>query len=406
MGIRPRSRCCGDSPEIFVAGPLLMLLLQSITLLVGIYGVMRARLEPRRAAIATAIVFLFPPICGVTALIVKDALMAGFLMVAIALMLDDRARRHRLALVFLLLASLVRWNALAATCVPMVLLFRWRPELAGWRRYVIAVVAWIAVTMAAMQINSLLTTHREHAWYSSHAYMDIAGTIAQSDLDDAELARILDGVPLHVHDHLRARFLAKYNPADYRQLIWGPDRLFDKPPEAHQFAPMWDYQNDRADYTDAERAAIRRAWGEIVLDHPTAYLRYRWDNARILLRLDRPYQFSQVYVWFHVIAADETVDELEHDAAPGAIQAYLRSAAIAISNTPLYYPYLYLIACLLLLAVCRKRRLKVALLLSAIGYEAAWFFLDPTGDFRYSQWMVLCSVVVATSLIARLAWPR
>ena len=98
--------------------------------------------------------------------------------------------------------------------------------------------------------------------------------------------------------------------------------------------------------------------------------------------------------------------QLEHDAAPGTIQAYLRSAAIAISNTPLYYPYLYLLACLILLGLCRKRRVEAALLLSAIGYEAAWFFLDPTGDFRYSQWMVLCSVVVATSLIARIVRPR
>jgi hypothetical protein len=75
-----------------------------------------------------------------------------------------------------------------------------------------------------------------------------------------------------------------------------------------------------------------------------------------------------------------------------------------ISLTPLYYTYVYFALCLVLFAFVR-RRLELALLLSAVGYELQWFFLAATADLRYSQWMVICTLTTAALLGLR-RWQR
>ncbi|MEO8549464.1 MAG: hypothetical protein ABI678_05810, partial [Kofleriaceae bacterium] len=370
--------------EVFVTGPALLLLLQATMLLAGLYMILRSRLRPQPAALAASAVFLFPYIAGVTALIAKDGLMAGFLVLAIGLMLRDR---HRWALVLFVAASLMRWNALAATFAPMLLLFRWSPTIAGVKRYALALACWFAVTAVAYEANELMTTKREYLWYWSYAYEDIAGTMGNMPaMDDPTMERMLEGLPLLYHDHLYDRFKAIYNPASHYHLMRGPARLLDIP-------------KDRA-----ERDATAAAWKRFVLGNPGAYLQYRVDNFRQLMSIDRPPQFSNVYVWFNVLAAPEVVDELSYDAGPSRIQARLIEASVWISLTPLYYTYVYFALCLVLFAFAR-RRLELALLLSAVGYELQWFFLAATADLRYSQWMVICTLTTAAMLSLRL-WQR
>jgi hypothetical protein len=371
--------------EVFVAGPALMLLIQAITLLVGLYMVCRAKLAPRPAAIVASLVFLFPYVSGVTGLIAKDGLMAGFLVLAIGFMLQGRPRW---ALVFLVFASLMRWNALAATFAPMLLLFQWRPSIAGIRRYAIALVAWVLVTGVAYEANEVMTTKREFLWYWSYAYEDIAGTLGNMPpMDDATMEQQLAGLPLVYHDHIYERFKNIYDPASHYHLMRGPNRLL----------------NIAANQT--ERDAIAAAWKRIVLGNPSAYLAYRVDNFRQLMMIDRPPSFSNVYVWFSVIAAPEVVTELSHDAAASRIQDKLIRGSIWISLTPLYYTFIYFGLCLALLPFTIRRRLEASLLLSAIGYELQWFFLAATADLRYSQWMAICTLTTAALLGLR-RWQR
>lgn len=373
--------------EVFVAGPALLLLLQTTTLLLGLYMILRTRLTDRVAAIAASAVFLFPYVSGVTGLIAKDGLMAGFLAIAIGLMLDERTSRQRWALAFLILASLMRWNALAATFVPMLLLFRWKPSLTGLRRYAIALVVWVGVTGIAYETNELLTTKREFLWYWSFAYEDIAGTMGNMPaMDDPTMERMLEGLPLLYHDHIYDRFKAIYNPASHYHLMRDPGRVLEIP------------------RNQAERDATAAAWKRFVLGNPVAYLHYRFDNFRQLMMIDRPPSFSNVYVWFNVIAAPEVIVELQHDAAPSRIQSELIQGSKWISLTPLYYTFVYFALTFLLLPFVR-RRLELSLLLSAIGYELQWFFLAATADVRYSQWMVICTLTTAALLCLR-RWRR
>ncbi len=369
--------------EMFVTGPVVFLLMQAVSMLLGLYLVLSARLAKKTAAIAASAIFLFPYISGVTGLIAKDSLMAGAILLAIGLMLSDQPWRHRLALLLLMFASLMRWNALAATFAPMLLLFRWNMTLQGVRRYAIALVAWFGVTFAAYVVNEALTDEQEYLWYWGYAYVDIAGTIEHMpEMDDATLDKLLDGVPLVYHDNLHARFHKLYNPASQYHLMREKGRIFTIPQNAQ------------------ERAAVEAAWKRLVFGYPAAYLRYRVDNFRLLLSLDRPPSFSNVYVWFNVIAAPEVIGEIGHDAAPSKIQRRLIEASVWLSLTPLYYTYLYFGLCLLLVPLCRQR-LPLALILSAIGYELQWFFLAATADTRYSQWMAICTLATAILIGAR-----
>jgi hypothetical protein len=370
--------------ELFISGPLLLLLMQAVSILFGLYLVLASRLAARTAAFAASAIFLFPYISGVTALVAKDCLMAGAILLAIGLMLSESPRRHRVALAFLLFASLMRWNALAATFAPMIVLFRWNLSLRGIKRYAIAVVAWFGVTAGAYVANEALTDEQEYLWYWAYAYEDIAGTLEHvPEMTDAELNEALAGVPLVHHDNLHARFHELYNPASHYHLMRNEGRIFSIPRNAE------------------ERAAIAAAWKRIVVGNPLAYLKYRVDNFRLLLAIDRPGKsFSNVYVWFNVIAAPEVIEELGYDAGPSKIQRQLIDASIWISLTPLYYTYIYFALCLLLIPLCRAR-LELAMILSALGYELQWFFLAATADTRYSQWMALCTLVTAVLVVAR-----
>lgn len=373
--------------ELFVAGPPLLLLIQAVTLLLGLYLIFRTRMSDRAAAVITSLIFLMPPVSGVTGLINKDSLMEGQIVLAIAFLLRDDRRRHHLALLFLLGASLMRWNALAATFAPMLLLYRWRPGIAGVRRYACALAVWFGVTAVSFEVNERLTTQPEYLWYESYAYEDIAGTMEHMPpLDDATLDKMLEGVPLLYHDHIWQRFHEHYSPASHYHLVRDEGHLFDR---AH---------------TDEERDAILAAWKRFVLGHPTAYLEYRLENFQYLTRWIRPKTFSNVYVWFAVIAAPQTIEELQHDAAPSKIQGWLIDKAVWFSLGPLYLTFVYFGVCFVLLPLARDR-LELSFLLSAIGYELQWLFLAATADFRYSQWMIICSLtafaLVAGRIIAR-----
>ena len=360
--------------ELFIAGPLLVMLIQSVTVIIGLYMILKHRCSPRRAAWLSAVIFLFPFVAGVNGLITKDALMAGALLIGIGFLLDGR---KRWALVFLFAACLMRWNAPFATFAPIMLLFQWG-DTRRFKRYAIAFVVWLGIGAAAYETNELLTSQREYFWYWSTAYQDIAGTMEyMPPIDDATALDMMKGLPLRVHDRIQERFHEKYDPAYFYQYMRNTGKLLEIP------------------RNDTEREAVAVAWKRFVFGYPWAYLRYRVDNFKRLTAIDHGGEtYSNVYVWFHVLAADETVAELQHDAAASHIQQKLIDASVWISLTPLYFSFIYLAISLALLPFVRRHLLDVALLLSGIGYELAYFILAQTPDVRYSQWMVICTLMV------------
>src|SRR5262245_29917224 len=132
--------------EQLVNVPFGLLVIQTLALLVGLYALLRRTFAPERAAWITAALFVFPPIMTTMAVVWKDSLMAAALVGGTVWLL---AGRRWWALAALFFASVVRYNAFAATFPIVVLLLEWRPGLRWYKRYAIALAAWLAITGAA-----------------------------------------------------------------------------------------------------------------------------------------------------------------------------------------------------------------------------------------------------------------
>jgi hypothetical protein len=365
--------------EHLVHGPLPMLLVGSLPLVIGMHRLFATRMSARAAAVATTLVLWFPPVGTVTAAIYKDTLMASFLVAAVPLLV---ARRNAWGLVLICAATAMRYNALAATLPLVVLLCDF--GLRRWKRYAVALVAWVGVTVGALVVNGALADRSEHYWYKTQALMDIADTLANArDYSDAELAQLLDGVKVTTPD-LQTHLRAIYKPVDFRHLDRGATQVFE-PPEAQD-----------------ERVAVARAWRRVIADNPGAYLRYRWDNFVMLLRLDHAvYDNAPITI---ALRWHEDFDEINHDLTAARVQDRLMEGLRMVSRTHLFDPYPYAILALVLVVLARRDRLAAAVLLSGLAYEAAYFLLAPTADFRYSQWMIACTCMGTVMIVARRRW--
>ncbi|HTR54292.1 MAG TPA: hypothetical protein VMJ10_26550 [Kofleriaceae bacterium] len=363
--------------EIVVTGPLPMMLVCSVLFLLATRRLLGDRLSPRAAAIAAVVLLWFPPIGTVTAAVYKDSVMATFVMVGAALLVTEHRRSGLFALG---VGTAMRYNAIFATLPIVVLLYR-PGVLVGWRRYAAAVGVYVAISCAAFAVDVTLADTHRYYWYRTQALMDIADTLANArDYSDDEIRSELSGVRLAIDDHIQARLREIYKPVDFRHLDRGDQQVFMAPETAE------------------ERAAVARAWKRVLEDNPGAYLRYRWDNFVMLMRLDHHvYDNAPITM---ALRWHEDQPVVQHDVEAGRIQRVLLEGMRLASRTPLFYPYPYALLALLLLPLARGDRLSLALLFSGLCYQAAWLPLAPTADYRYSQWMVATTAIAAVRLVA------
>jgi hypothetical protein len=371
--------------EVVITGSLGMLLLQIGCFVAGVYLLLRRVASARIAAACTVAIAWFPPIAFTLGVIWKDSQMVAYCVLGAALIGSPRRGTRLAGLGLLALGSAMRHNAFTIT-FPLVVLGYAAPS----RRLLTACVAWLAITGAAELVNLALVDHPEYPWHRSVALVDIAGTVRWAPpMTDAELAPILAGTPLRSPDHLHERTLKRYNPAWMFEEIFDDGGLFRSPTD-----------------DDHAEASIGRAWRSIVLDHPRAYLHYRWDVARELLVLPGAHQSSAVYTWFTDIQdLPYTAKLIDHDAAPSHAQHVLQPIAHRFDRSVLFRPWLYLVALLAFAPFVRRDRVAVALIASALVSELALLAIVPTPDFRYSIWLVTTALLVAALALARRVRP-
>ena len=372
--------------ELFVVGPAGMLVVQLTTFLLGLYGVMRVTFTPRAAAWVTAMLYVWPPVMLPFAVIWKDGVMAGCLMLGAAGLCSGRRRMRLLALVPLWFASAVRYNAFGATLPLVVLLFEWREGLPWIKRYALACTAWLAVTLAAFGFNAALADKKMHFWHSSLAVFDIVGTLDHvDDMPDDELVRLFEGTELKPQRDIHQAIRSIYNPRDFMPIIDG-NGLWGLPIQGTVPAPA------------AQRDAIGRAWWEVVSGHPLAYLEHRLTVFGEVIGLGEKS--------LAVIPRDMRWPEL---AQQFGLQTRWTKLQYKLSDglrwldrhTSLFVPWIYLVLSLVLLPLARRHRDVLALLLSGLVLVSSLVFLAPSVDYRYSHWMVVCTLVAVVVVTAR-----
>jgi len=364
--------------DAIVAGPAAMLVVQGGLLLLGSYRLLRRAWAERVAALAALAILWFPPVLAPMAVIWKDAQMAGALVMGTALLLEPRRGLRALGVALLALAIAMRANAPAAA-LPLLLLLVARDDARRGRALALGLAVWLGATVAAFGLNRVLTRQPQHAWACSLGPGDIVGMLrhAHGRYTEAELAQVLDGTPLVVADDIEARARRVYTPISWWPTTNGDARLFDWPT------------------TDAHRAAIARAWWSLVRAHPAGYARHRWKVFREVLGTTRNAVFDPA--WQVHLGSPA----LHHDAASGRVQAALARAVTWLARTPLFRPYLYAALALLLLPLAARHRDTLALVTSGLVYELTLLPFAPSPDYRYSHWMVTCTVVAAVLVVGR-----
>jgi len=323
------------------------------------------------------------------AVIWKDPLMAGFLMLGTGALLSARRGVRVAGLLAMFGANAVRYNALGATFPLVVLLFEWRPGLPWLKRYAIATAAWLAVTFAAFRANAELADHELHTWTVLAVY-DIAGTLAFADgeLPDAELEAELAGTDLLVHRDIHAQIRKLYNPADCLPTINDPQALWGLPINGYIPAP------------EAQRDGIARAWKETIARRPLAYTKHRLSVMKEVVGLGRSDASGAIakrdYQW------PDYVNQLGMGTGWSKLQRKLtRFYRLLVRATPLFSAWMYLAITLALLPLARRQRDVLALLLSGLGLEATLLVFAASSDYRYSHWLVTCTVAAAIILGVR-----
>ena len=366
--------------DVVVTGPLLMLVVQGLLFLVGLYFVLRQLLAPKRAAWVANLVLLFPPVLTTMVVIWKDSQMAAYLIAGTAALVQPRLRIRLLGLVLLLLACGMRHNA-AAAAVPLVFcLFEWRGGMRWWKK--LAILFATAALLAGLAVGATRVFGVSPARLTP-VYHDITGMIAVSDdrTDEAWL-HVLRGTPLAITTNIQAR--ARKLHYEY----WGSWRITEGDERLFFLAQTAD-----------QVAALDRVWSELAT--PGRYLEASWTTFSMMLgttpEVVRP---GPVWNFFHEY--HDAAPLVDHDATWSWFQIYVaRSFHWLFENTALFDPWAYaLIAILLLVLLCRDR-LTLGLLTSGLVYELSYFPFGPNPDYRYSHWMIAATTLAGVILFVR-----
>ena len=360
-----------------ISGPVLMLLVQSMLFLGGLYVIFRRYVTERAAAWLAIGVLLFPPVMTPVAVIWKDTQMAAFFVVGVAALLQPNRKYRLIGLGLILAGCLMRHNALAAAAPIVGLLFEWKNPIRWYKRLALFIGAAVFALGALLGASKLIA--RTHIRLTPVFY-DLLGMVAYADEhDDAKLKEILRGTPLAVDHDIQAHARHTFELQGVNRVLYGDDRLFDYPKNEEQ----WD--------------ALYRAWRELLRTEPGAYAKAHWIVFKRVLGVgERPR--APVYDLF--IESPSLRPKAQQDAWPStAQQMFHRVLYVLADDTPLFQPWIYAVLALLMLAVFCRDRITAGLLISGLLYELSFVppFAEP--DYRYSHWMITTVVISAVLLV-------
>jgi hypothetical protein len=273
----------------------------------------------------------------------------------------------------------MRHNALAAAAPLVGIIFEWRKPIAWWKRLGMIVGAAVLAAGALLGANRLLAKHHVKL---TPVFHDIVGVIAfADDMSDEELREVLRDVPLAVDHDIQRRCRIVFAMRGAWRVAWGDDRIFNYPK------------------TEEDWAALNRAWKQLVLEHPDAYLASHWDVYRLVLGVpDRP----RAPVYNLYVEVDDVAPIIHHNAAPSRIQLYWAKVLYFLADdTPLYRPWIYMVVAFLLIALACRDRITLGLFASGLLYQLSFVpaFAEP--DFRYSHWMITTTTIAAVILFVQ-----
>jgi hypothetical protein len=271
-------------------------------------------------------------------------------------------------------ATAARHNGWLAT---LPLIFLWTRRWSGWRRIAVLGGASLALLIGAMTTNSVLADKHESPWISV-AIHDVMGVTT------------LSGAPLEPSWCDCPRVESSALEKNYEPVFW-------KTPMRKLKLPMPE---------ERYLAALKSQWIDTVLSNPGAYVEHRLRTFGVVLAITRP-PFDPVLYERHPPRKRKRLYwPIRHDHGQTWVQVKIESLLrwLGKGGGGLYQPWLYMLLALVLLPLAflwRHGRLEIAMLLmSGLLCELSLVIMAPSGDYRYSIWMIV-TVLVASGVMAR-----
>lgn len=341
-------------------------------------------------ALGLLAVGFFPPSFSMLPIVLKDAIMHGALLLAVACVVPRTRRalsiRLAVAAVCFLLAIGVRHNAAAAVWPFLALAFM-RVQVAArlrpWLRLVVGSVAGLVLAFAMTRgVDRALAplSHRTEFWQAVPTY-DLAAMSLRTGklLVDADSPVFTRGMGLAEIERLFR--------LDFSQTLYGC-----VPFGGRRCVPLFRRTLDRQ-----ELDRLSQNWRSAIAEHPGAYLAHRWALAGALLTVNKSgrelYYLSGAP---HGPLAKQYPPPERVLRVLSFMERHIRSVV--------YSPWVYVVLGLLVLPLTLHRYLRGAsplpLLISLSGnaYLLSIFVGASSSTYRYCVWTISCTVLALFAL--------
>lgn len=378
-----------------IPGPLGMLLLQQALLWLGVFLLFQRRCQTGKVYHCGAMLLclLFPPVVGILGAIWKDILMAAFLLLGFgavnaytcffATTQNKRiARPLIICVAVFLLAAATRHNAFGAVFAGLWFLFfeilahTNRLTIRLMRSFGCALLTTSGVLVLSTITASAITADNNKIvpLWQALAVFDIVGIAHHSkEFSSAEANKLKESAVIFQNKTLALDELNEtYRPSSlsrlYHHTSGGPFQL-----------------NKLS--TDQQKI-LGDLWRSQIFSTPQFYLAHRWSVFRELLTS------SHAMVYLHSRPQDKVAMPAYASIRRPKYQAIFNRVLNRLSKSFLFEPWLYLgisLLCVLFGRFLLERGLAVCffLPLSGLLYQASFFFLAGSRDYRYSHWMIL-----------------
>ncbi len=382
-------------------GPLLMLVSQVAIFALSLFLISRSILKyAPTSRLLVYILLIFPPVLGVAGVIWKDIWMHAFLLLSIAfiLLLRDCENRLKLtlsigALTCLFLATSMRHNAIFAVAPLSILLFFnviIKQEKDKNRPYLF-ILSTSSATTIAIFILSIATTNYLSDIKRNFSQVVMAFDIAGTSVQYEKNLFFNDYDELTNGDFKLEDIKSLYTPR-YHACLYRPCRNNE---------PIVSFVQNSSDLEK-----LRENWISAILESPISWLKHKSLVAREILNLPGS---EGLWVPTLRIPIEENPWGIKYN--ENKIRGMFREVMSNMSTNSIYNPYLYFFASILILIslvpllLLRLLDAPIAMasatvLLSGLSYEFSLFLGATSADFRYSIWLIICTILGSIFAIA------
>lgn len=226
-------------------------------------------------------------------------------------------------------------------------------------------------------VPDAITDRKEYNWYRTTAMFDIVGVACHAPIEsDEELATLMNGIGLKETEGLKQKFCDSWPPGKRNWFAYAA--WFTWPPNK------------------TERLARKRLWTHMVTTYPSA-----WFEGRLLLAKDHLGLWDDAVKPWEPVGQDfyGTKDQGEALNITSTLNGFQKWSGDKFrwlaNETPLYKPWIYGLASLLLFgwAIWRRNQLVGCIVGSGLAYQFSIFLFANAPDFRFSHWMTICTLM-------------